>query len=185
MTSVLLARTRVEPETRFRKVDRPTEFFGSIFPINPTALPTSVFVLPRLGLRVRPGALVAARDTFRDPLDRVLLAGNWDLPLSAGIGWSRCHVLFQMTSQVSWQRRETKLDPVTRQQISNGPPVELGPIWASVESYTRGDEDPGLRIPTDRLRLITGAPIRLNDIIDGKTVKRLNHTLGVSIAEFE
>ncbi len=181
---VLLARTRVD-ETWFQKVGKATRFRGSLFPINPTALPTSVFVAPRIGLRVKPGMPVAARDTFTDPAGRVLIAGNWDLPLSAGIGWSRCHVLFQATDLVTWKRRETKPDPVTRQLISDGPPVEKGPIWVSIESYTRGDEDPGLRITTDRLRIITGAPIRLGDIINDKTVKRLNHTLGVSIAEFE
>ena len=38
---------------------------------------------------------------------------------------------------------------------------------------------------TTLLRLITGARVQLGDVVNGKTVKRLNPALGVSIAEIE
>lgn len=181
----LLSRIQAQNEVWLRKMGKATRFRGVIFPVNPTALPTSVFVLPRLGLRTRSGEPVAARDLFRDPARRVMLVGNWELPLAGDDVLSRCYVLFQMTAEVSWQRREEKLDPVTRQKTAPGAPVEMGPIWVSIESYTYGNEDPGLRVPTDRLRCITGARLMLGDIVNGKTVKRLNPGLGVTIAEIE
>lgn len=181
----LLSRIQAQNEVWLRKMGKATRFRGVIFPVNPTALPTSVFVLPRLGLRTRAREPVAARDLFRDPARRVMLVGDWELPLAGDDVISRCFVLFQMTRQVSWQRRAETLDPVTRQMVARGEMVEKGPIWVSIESYTRGDNDAGLRVVTDRLRCITGAPIQLGDVIDGKTVKRLNPALGVYVAEIE
>lgn len=182
----LLSRVQASNEVWLQKMGKATRFRGVIFPVNPTALPTSVFVLPRLGLRTRPQEPVAARDLFRDAGGRVMLVGNWELPLSGDAVLSRCYVLFQMTGKVSWQRRGgDRRDPVTGLLTSKGEFAERGPIWVSIESYTHGNEDPGLRVPTDRLRCITGAPIQIGDVINGKTVKRLNPTLGVSIAEIE
>lgn len=182
---MLLGRVQAQNEVWLKKMGKATRFRGVIFPVNPTALPTSVFVLPRLGLRTRPREPVAARDLFRDPARRVMLVGNWELPLAGDDVISRCFVLFQMTGRVSWTRRATQLDPVTRQPTASAAPQELGPIWVSIESYTHGNEDPGVRVPTDRLRCITGAPLQLGDVVHGKTVKRLNPSLGVTIAEIE
>lgn len=182
----LLARVQARNEVRLQKMGKATQFRGVIFPVNPTALPTSVFVLPRLGLRTRPREPVAARDLFRDPAGRVMLVGNWELPLAGDDVVSKCFVLFQMTGQVSWQRRgDDTPHPVTGLPQSKGQLVEAGPIWVSIESYTHGNEDPGLRIPTDRLRCITGARLVIGDVVNGKTVKRLIPSLGVTIAEIE
>lgn len=182
---MLLSRVQAQNEVWLRKMGKATRFRGVIFPVNPTALPTSVFVLPRLGLRTRSKEPVAARDLFRDPARRVMLVGDWELPLAGDDVISRCFVLFQMTRQVSWQRREETRHPVTNLPVATGTPVEKGPIWVSIESYTRGDNDAGLRVVTDRLRCITGSPIAVGDVVDGKTVKRINPALGVYVAEIE
>jgi hypothetical protein len=182
----LLSRLQAQNEIWLKKLGKATRFRGVIFPVNPTALPTSVFVLPRLGLRTRPREPVKARDLFQDPANRIMLVGNWELPLAHDDVVSRCFVLFQMTAEVSWQRRASAtMNPVTGLPQAAGAFVELGPIWVSIENYTHGNEDPGLRVPTDRLRLITGARVQLGDVVNGKTVKRLNPALGVSIAEIE
>ncbi|MFD1352403.1 hypothetical protein ACFQ4I_07155 [Methylorubrum suomiense] len=182
---MLLSRVQAQNEVWLRKMGKATRFRGVIFPVNPTALPTSVFVLPRLGLRTRPREPVVARDLFRDPARRVMLVGNWELPLAGDDVISKCFVLFQMTGKVSWTRREPTLHPVTRQPTATTEARELGPIWVSIESYTHGNEDPGVRVPTDRLRCITGAALQLGDVVNGKTVKRLIPSLGVTIAEIE
>lgn len=183
---MLLSRVQAQNEVWLKKLDKATRFRGVIFPVNPTALPTSVFVLPRLGLRTRPREPVRARDLFRDPAGRIMLVGNWELPLALDDVVSRCFVLFQMTDQVSWQRRDSaQNDPVTGLPVAKGALQERGPVWVSIESYTHGNEDPGVRIPTDRLRCITAARLQLGDVVAGKTVKRLNPSLGVTIAEIE
>ena len=183
---MLLSRIQAQNEVWLQKLDKATRFRGVIFPVNPTALPTSVFVLPRLGLRTRPREPVRAKDLFRDPAGRIMLVGNWELPLALDDVVSRCFVLFQMTGQVSWQRRAAGgKHPVTGLPMAAGELVEHGPIWVSIESYTHGNNDPGVRVPTDRLRCITAAPLQLGDVVHGQTVKRINPTLGVTIAEIE
>ncbi|QEE37925.1 MULTISPECIES: hypothetical protein [unclassified Methylobacterium] len=184
---MLLSRIQAQNEVWLNKLPpSATRFRGVIFPVNPTALPTSVFILPRLGLRTRPREPVHAKDLFRDPAGRVMLVGNWELPLALDDVVSRCFVLFQMTGKVSWRRRSQAVKhPVTGLPQSEGPFEEVGPIWVSIESYTHGNEDPGARITTDRLRCITNAPLQYGDMVNGKTVKRLNPTLGVTIAEIE
>lgn len=158
---------------------------GVIQPTSPNALPTSVFILPRLSLRTRVAEPVVLRDLLMDPWGRTLLVGDHDATLSGGARTSRLYALFQMTHRVSWMRRLETLHPVTKQPQARADPVELGPIWASIESYTHTDEDPGLRITTDRLRCITNVDLQLGDTVNGKTVKRLNLALGVTVAEIE
>lgn len=183
--TTLLGRVQAQNETWLYKL--PTgRVRGVVFPTSPTALPTSVFVLPRLGLRTRPAEPIKAGDLLRDPFRRTLLVGDHDGSLAGDARVSKLFALFQMTGQVSWQRRgqETK-HPVTGLKMAEGALVELGPIWVSIESYTHGNEDPGVRIPTDRLRCITHARLQLGDVVNGKTVKRINPALGVIIAEIE
>lgn len=182
----LLGRVQAQNESWLVKLPpKNTRFRGVIFPTSPTALPTSVFVLPRLGLRTRPTEPVAPRDLFRDAWGRTLLVANHDASLDAGDRVSRLYALFQMTGQVSWKRAVTVTNPVTGLLGAPGAPEELGPIWVSIESYTRGDNDAGLRVTTDRLRCITNARLKLGDLVNGQTVKRINPSLGITIAEIE
>lgn len=183
---VLLGRIQAQNESWLQKLPpKHTRFRGVLFPVSPTQLPTSVFVAPRIGMRCRPGEPVEPGDLCRDAAGRVMLVGYHDKSLCNSTPFSKVFALFQMTRRVSWSRRAETLDPVTRLPVAKGNPVELGPIWISLESYTHGDEDPGVRIATDRLRVITAAELKLGDIVDQKTVRRVNYTLGVTVAEIQ
>lgn len=182
----LLGRIQAQNEAWLRKLPpSQTRFRGVIHPVNPTALPTSVFILPRVALRTRPQEPVAARDLFRDPAGRIMLVADHDQVVDAGSVLSKVFALVQMTELVPWTRREEKIHPVTKQRQSDGPPRELGPIWVSIENYTRGDSDAGIRVTTDRLRCITAAKLQLGDVVRDAVVKRVNTALGVTVAEIE
>lgn len=182
----LLSRVQAQNETWFTALPPSTKRVrGVLQPTSPNALPTSVFILPRLSLRTRVAEPVRLRDLLRDPWGRIHLVGDHDATLSGDDPTSRLYALFQMTHRVSWMRREETLHPVTKQPQAISDPKEKGPIWASIESYTHTDEDPGLRITTDRLRCITNADLQLGDLVRGKTVKRINQALGVTVAEIE
>ena len=184
--SDLLARVQDQNETWLRKLPPVnTRFRGAIFPVSPSALPTSVFILPRRALRTRLREPVKARDLFHDPFRRVLLVGEHDATFSGDERISRVYSLFQMTRQVAWRRHLDTIDPVTKQPVSRNAFEPLGQIWVSIESYTRGDEDPGVRIITDRVRVITNVELQLGDQVGDRTVKRLNPTLGITVAEIE
>lgn len=183
---VLLGRIQAQNESWLQKLPpRNTRFRGVLFPVSPTQLPTSVFIAPRIGLRCRLHEPVAPGDLARDAAGRVLLVGYHDDTISGAQPFSKTFALFQMTQLVSWARRSETVDPVTQQPVALGAPAELGPVWISLESYTHGDEDPGLRITTDRLRAITAAPLQLGDLIGDKTVRRINRTLGITVAEIQ
>lgn len=182
----LLSRLQAQNESWLQKLPPlHTRFRGVLFPVSPTQLPTSVFIAPRIGMRCRLREPVAPGDLCRDRHGRVLLVGYHDDTLSGNIPLSRTFALFQMTQLVSWSRRAETRDPVTQQPVAHAAPVEMGPIWISLESYTHGDEDPGVRIPTDRLRAVTASPLKTGDLIESKTVRRVNRTLGITIAEIE
>lgn len=182
-TKPLLGRIQGSNESWFRKVETDARFRGVLHPVNPTALPTSVFILPRIALRVRLNEPVASGELVRDRLGRVLLVGDHDLTLSANDPISRVHALFQMTQRIEWKRAVQSVHPITKQVQTEGEPEDLGPIWASIENYTRADNDPGTRVTVDRLRCITAAPLQVGDFVFGRTVRRVQYTLGVYVSE--
>ncbi len=174
----LLARIQARNEAWLQKLDG-GRFRGAFHPVDKTSLSTSAFIASRQMLRVRPEEPVRAGDLFRDTVGRVFLIGNYD-----PAAHTRLHACFLLDRHVSWKRASETLHPITRQPVSTEV-KEIGPIWASIENYTRADNDPGLRFQVDRLRVVTNAELQLNDRVDGKTVKRLVPSLGVMIAEIE
>jgi hypothetical protein len=184
----LLGRIQTDNEVWCRKLPpKNTRFRATMYPVSPTQLPTSVFVLPRIGIRTRPAEPIEAGELFRDAAGRVLLTGEHDItfgPISAG---SKVLAAFQMTGQYELRRRSaTTTNPTTGlpEQLDL-PAADPERVWASIESFTRGDEDAGLRFTVDRLRIVTGTPLVEGDMIAGKTVRRILFTLGIYVGEIQ
>src|SRR3546814_3074190 len=55
-----------------------------------------------------------------------------------GILWESFR-LFRATGQMSWKRRTTTVDPITRQKV-DGDPLDLGKIWIAIEPTDRSEE---------------------------------------------
>ncbi len=159
-------------------------FRGVILPAPEGSISTDSFVEPRLLMRVRSGEGVRNTDIITDPSRRPYLVAEHDRQAFAGEESLRSHKLFAMTDKVSWTRTRLVKDPVTQQDRSDGE-VELGPIWIALEMYGRLEMDRGVRVSQERRRVITGAPLKLNDRVDGAVVKRLNDVFGVFLAEIQ
>jgi hypothetical protein len=184
MGQPLLSRVQASNESWFRKLPSGARIRGVMHPVNPTQLPTSVFVLPRIALRCRLREPIEAGTLLRDRFQRVLLVGDHDLTLSALDPVSKVFALFQMTDELDWFRSVETQNPITKltETLTSEP---LGKIWVAIESFTRGDNDAGTRIPIDRLRMITNALLQTGDLVGTRTVKRTLVTLGVTVAEVE
>jgi hypothetical protein len=92
--------------------------------------------------------------------------------------------MFPVTTHASWKRETTKSDLVTGLPIGSGQ-TELGPIWVAIEIYGREEVDRHTHVGVDRSRVLTGASVQLNDIIEDRMVRRLNTVYGISIAEIQ
>lgn len=177
---------RINPRfaTRFRTLAG-INFRGVLQPADEGAVPSYDFVYPRLTMRVHPQEPCKTGDTFTDPWGRKHLIGDHDLSLSNDEKLYRVHRIFQVPFELSWSRAVNTTDPVTGFERTSATPQSLGTIWASVELYGRETPDQGLRVQQEIRRIITGYPIRLGDMIDGSSVKRLVPVFGVWLAEIQ
>lgn len=171
---------------RFRsefRISTGQTFFGRLDASNENEPPISQFATARRLLRVTPACFVKAGDVM------VTAAGQNFLLLNHGVNEVRSQVIYrtfrlvEVTRQAAWKRPQTVTDTMT-QLKKNTVPQDLGQIWC-LQEQMQEDFDRTIRVHEDRWRLITGAALQLNDLIDDKTVKRVDIALGVSIAEIQ
>lgn len=84
-----------------------------------------------------------------------------------------------LPQQVLHERITTAPDPVTglaRGQVK----TSLGQIWC--HQLITGEVADG-HSKAQQVRIITGAPLQVGDIVDGRKVQRIRHELGLQIAE--
>lgn len=157
---------------------------GVLFPMSEGDLPSYDFATPRMLLRVDKDCPLATGDMIVDPAGRRLICADHDTGFLHDQILYRTHRLFVATGQYSWQRSANVIDPVTglAKGISKD---ELGPIWGAMEFYGREQADRVTHIADEMLRFITSAPIELNDIVDGRVVKRLDFAFGIRVAEIQ
>jgi hypothetical protein len=94
----------------------------------------------------------------------------------------RIHHLFRCDRQVDWTRPQVGVDPLTKLERAGGQQELLGTIWVMWERVRREFVDLSLRISQEQYTIATGAPVQINDYIDGKKVDRVASALGVTIA---
>lgn len=169
-------------ETEFRHDDG-RRFLGVIDVPTNREPPGNQFTSPRRLLKARPEALVQIGDVIITPAGvRFLVAANGD-GLDGDTPIYRSYRLFQMDRQVDWSRISLIIDPVTRQERESGS-ISLGTLWCCFEPL-REDNDRVFRVREDRQRMITGADLKLNDQVGPYVVKRVDHLLGVTVAEVQ
>ncbi|MDH7796428.1 MULTISPECIES: hypothetical protein [unclassified Beijerinckia] len=147
-------------------------------PLDDGAANTTTFLEPRFVLHTKPKERVSVGQTFTDAQKRTFLLAQHDQRADL----RRSFRLFQMTAKVAWGRMSEVTDLITG--LKKGEKVDpLGNIWVSFELYGREEVDRVLHIGIDRVRVVTGAPVQLNDYVDGKRVSRLTKVFGVSVLE--
>lgn len=135
------------------------------------------------------GAFPTTRLTFRvspaSPLRGgvVIVSPEGDRYLTIGTGAgsvSRLYRLLALDRRVSWKRVVTDIHPVTKQKVSSGE-QELGPIWISLSAL--GEIEEAGKFDRNLYRVVTNADLRLNDTVDGMTIKRVQKLHEVTVAE--
>lgn len=155
-------------------------FMGTISTAPEGNAPAAEYTNPRLWLRVSPELDLAAGAEIIDELGRRFLTAEHETAAHV----YRTFKLVPLTVQVTWTRVGTVIDPLTRLEKS-AELQNLGPIWISRDPSARIFFDPQMHIAPNRVSIATGKDVQLNDMVDGKTVKRINQVLGVRLAECE
>lgn len=154
---------------------------GTIMPASDQEGSPFEFSSPRLVLRtrieseVRPGAIVIS------PGGPMYLVGDHYAAEDDYRSWR----LFLVEKQYAWARSVKANDNLTGLAKNASAPQPLGNIWASIEHDRRMFTDPGLKLKTDRVTLITNTPVLVGDLVDGQMITRVTEDLGLYIAEHQ
>lgn len=155
-------------------------FRGRLLPVADSAALTSTYADPRQALHVRVDEPLQSGTVITDPAGRKLLLANND----TRAGLRKVFRLFLMTEQVVWKRAVTTTEPITGLAKATSL-TSLGTIWVTREVYGREEADRGLHVGFDRMRILTGAAVVLNDELDGSRVTRVIKSYGVNLAEVQ
>lgn len=154
------------------------DFMGKIMPAEEGRFDTT-YGLIELLLRVRPDCPVGAGDEMIDRMGRRFLLMDFDFNEIA-----RSHRLIQLNAQVSWSRRGSAIDPVTRAERDDVS-TDFGTIWVSMQIARGESTDSAININQDMRRVITRAHLELGDRVGNYGVERVSYPLGVTVAEVQ
>lgn len=143
-------------------------------------IPVYAFVNPRRVLRTPFKSAVRTGMVLRTPAGAHFIVGtNGPSDQPEGTIWQSWR-LFEATEQVVWQRRKKQTDITTLLERDDG--LEpLGTIWAALEPLDREVGDFKMSASFEQSRIITGRPIVVDDLVNGRKVTRAERALGVII----
>jgi hypothetical protein len=165
---------------RFQHVYRTVagrEFHGEVLDV-PETVATGVdrFVLPRRLLKVNQGFSIPVGTTCVAAGRHLLIADHGESQTGGYLTFK----LFQVEQSVSWARKRRAPDPVTSMPRDMADQA-FGNIWCVLEPT--GLVDDAIHVPQKTFRMITGAPVRVDDVIGGLLrVRSVDTLLGVQIA---
>lgn len=143
--------------------------------------PSYVFVQPRHVMRTPYPTALKAGMVIRAPAGQVFIVGdNGPSERIEGTLWQSFR-LFEATGQYLWERRVKKLDPITQMPRDTMTPQTLGMIWCAFEPLDREAVDREMRFSFEQRRVISGANIQAEDLVDNRAVTKVDKQLGVSI----
>ncbi|WP_037500751.1 hypothetical protein [Sphingomonas jaspsi] len=143
-------------------------------------IPVYAFVNPRHVLRTKPSCPLKTGMVIKTPHgDHFIVGTNGPSEQREGTLWQSWR-LFEATQLVHWQRRTQVEDKVTGLK-RDGVLQDMGMIWAAVEPLDREVGDFRMSASFEQSRVITGRPIKHDDLIDNRKVSRAEPSLGVII----
>lgn len=157
-------------------------FPGILLPVPERSVPSYDFSENRQILRVRFDCPVDTGAIVLDPAGRRFLLADNDTGAIGDRVLYRSHRAFPLNHQAEWAREATILDPLTRLPKGTGKQA-LGPVWVLREVHGRERADNYFKVAEEMHRIITAAPVLLNDLLDGVKIKRVNRVLGVWLVE--
>lgn len=147
---------------------------------NQNEQPSYIFVQPRHVLRATFPTAIRSGMVLRSPAGAVFIVGdNGPSETYRGALWQSFR-LFEPTGRYTWQRRKKKIDPITKLSRDDGM-QDMGFIWVAIEPIEREAFDVTLRTSFEQTRFITGASIAADDVVDNRTVTKVDKQLGLSI----
>lgn len=91
---------------------------------------------------------------------------------------------YPCNQQLLWTRMETTVDPLTG--LPRGTTaVTLGEPWVLSEVITREARGGDIKTKEEITRVLTGAPVELNDKLAGRTVMKVTPALGIRVLELQ
>lgn len=139
----------------------------------------SNFLETRLVLHVRSEELAQPGMVVVDARGRRFLLAEHDRS-----SHTRVLKMFPVTTFASWKRETQTTESVTGLPMGSGL-QDLGGVWCAIELYGREEIDRQTHIGMDRSRVLTGSDVRLNDLIEGRMVRRLNTVYGIKVLEIQ
>ena len=168
-------------EIPFRVVEGGTGIItGILSETEQASQPSYVFVQPRHVMRTmhptpaRPGMVLQSPSGAE-----FILGANGPSEQREGTLWQSFR-RFEPTGRYLWQRRTRVLDAIT-QKYTEGQLATIGYIRAALEPIEREMADREMRVNFEQVRFITGAPIQSKDLIDGRSIAKVDKQLGLSI----
>jgi len=143
--------------------------------------PSYVFVQPRHVFRcsyptaVKPGMVIQSQAGTK-----FIVGDNGPSETWRGTLWESFR-LFEPTGRYLWQRRVKVIDPITKLKMDALVPQNLGMIYAALEPIDREQIDRDMRQNFEQVRLIAGADIQSDDLVDNRAVTKVDKQLGLAI----
>lgn len=142
--------------------------------------PSYVFVQPRHVLRTPSPTALKPGMVIRSPGGSPFIVGaNGPSEQREGTLWESFR-LFEPTGRYQLSRRTKVMDPIARQQ-KEGPVQPIGMIWAAIEPLDREQSDREMRVNFEQARFITGSAVAPGDLIDNRSVTKVDRQLGLAI----
>jgi hypothetical protein len=142
--------------------------------------PSYVFVQPRHVLRTPTLTALKAGMVIEAPSGAPFIVGlNGPSESHIGTLWQSFR-LFEPTGQYPWVKRTKVMDPIAH-VLREGPPVQMGLIWAALEPMDREQSDREMRQNFEQQRMITGADVKADDLVDNRAVTKVDKQLGLAI----
>lgn len=143
--------------------------------------PSFIFVQPRHVLRTPYPSALKSGMVIRAESNTVFIVGdNGPSENYQGILWNSFR-LFEATGQYQWGRLLTEEDFITHIPRTDPEPIDLGMVWAAIEGMDREVSDREQRVVFGQHRVIAGADLREGDLLDNRTVTKLDRQLGLAI----
>jgi len=142
--------------------------------------PSYVFVQPRHVLRTPAPTALRAGMVIRSPGGSPFIVGeNGPSEQREGTLWDSFR-LFEPTGRYQLSRRTKVMDPIAR-QYREGPVEPIAMIWAAMEPLDREQADREMRVNFEQMRFITGTAVAPGDLIDNRSVTKVDRQLGLAI----
>lgn len=152
-------------------------FLGIVDEPSQGTIPAYQFTSPRRLVRTNPGVPLKSGMVIRTKAGAIYIVGD----LGDADDIFQSFRLFEVTGQYAWQSRGKTIDPVTELPTDNGL-VNNGLIWGTYEPGSQEVFDRQLHLDMETGRFITNALIKRDDVVDGKRVTRVDHVLGLQLA---